>query len=110
MGAPILSVVAVYALREMYQYLLHSDVKWKLGWVGKWILISPAAHRLHHSIDTKDYNKNYSTFFIWWDKLLGTYAPPKKNIEIGIENNPYNKMGFFKGQWEGMRRFCGIRK
>lgn len=95
------------AIREGYQYLLHSDVNWSLGWVGKFILISPAAHRLHHSISVEDYNKNYGTFFIWWDKLFGTYAPPKKYYTIGIENNPYNKVGFFKGQWLGIRRFFG---
>lgn len=95
------------AVREGYQYLLHSDVNWHLGFVGKYILISPAAHRLHHSIDEKDYNKNYGTFFIWWDKLFKTYAEPKEFCEIGIEDNPYNRVGFLKGQWVGIKRILG---
>ncbi|CAG5084767.1 sterol desaturase family protein [Parvicella tangerina] len=107
-GDDLLEVVFyLNAIREGYQYLLHSDVNWKLGWVGKYILISPAAHRLHHSISAKDYNRNYGTFFIWWDKLFGTYAHPKEFCKIGIDHNPYNKTNFFVGQWIGLKRFLG---
>jgi len=100
-------VFSVITLKETYQYILHSDVNWKLGWVGKYILISPLAHKLHHSIYKKDYNKNYGNFFIWWDLLLKTYKAPKGTIKIGIEDNPYNGISFFKGQWIGIQRFFG---
>jgi sterol desaturase/sphingolipid hydroxylase (fatty acid hydroxylase superfamily) len=105
LGVPIINIFWVYAFREMYQYLLHADVNWKLGFVGKYILISPAAHKLHHSIDEKHYNKNYSTFFIWWDLIFGTYEAPNEEYKIGIIDNPYNKVGFFEGQWIGFKRF-----
>jgi sterol desaturase/sphingolipid hydroxylase (fatty acid hydroxylase superfamily) len=109
-GDDLLEVIFyLSAIREGYQYLLHSDVNWHLGWVGKYILISPAAHRLHHSIREKDYNKNYGTFFVWWDKLFGTYGESVDYCTIGIDNNPYNKLGFLRGQWEGMIRFFGIK-
>ncbi len=108
-GDDLLEVVFyLNAIREGYQYLLHSDVNWRLGWVGKYILISPAAHRLHHSVSESDYNKNYGTFFIWWDKLFGTYASPQEFYSIGIADNPYNNIGFFAGQWEGLKRFLGV--
>lgn len=108
-GAPLYNIFILGLIRESYQYLLHSDVNWKLGFVGKYILISPAAHRLHHSIDEKDYNKNYGTFFIWWDYLFGTYAAPEGEYKLGIANNPYNEVGYFKGQWIGFKRFLGKR-
>lgn len=105
-GEDLLEVVFyLNGIREGYQYLLHSDVNWSLGWVGKFVLVSPAAHRLHHSIEEKDYNKNYGTFFIWWDVLFGSYASPKEFYKIGIANNPYNKVGFLKGQWLGLVMF-----
>ncbi|MCB9197150.1 MAG: sterol desaturase family protein [Flavobacteriales bacterium] len=97
------------AVRECYQYVLHSDVNWKLGWVGKYFLISPVAHRLHHSIETEDYDHNYGTFLVWWDKLFRTYKEPKDNCQIGIDYNPYNEVGYLRGQWLGMKRFLGIR-
>jgi len=109
LGVPAMSIFLVYGFREFYQYLLHSDVNWKLGIVGKVLLISPAAHKLHHSINEKDYNKNYSTFFIWWDLLFGTYQAPTADYVIGIEDNPYNKVGFLKGQWIGIKRFLKLK-
>jgi sterol desaturase/sphingolipid hydroxylase (fatty acid hydroxylase superfamily) len=108
LGVPIMNIFVIYAFREFYQYLLHSDLNWRLGFIGRYILISPAAHRLHHSIEEEDYNKNYGTFFIWWDVLFGTYKKPKTFCKIGIEDNPYNEVGFFKGQIIGLKRFIGI--
>jgi sterol desaturase/sphingolipid hydroxylase (fatty acid hydroxylase superfamily) len=99
-------VFLVIIFRELYEYFLHSDVNWRLGFIGKYILIHPIAHKLHHSINPADYNKNYSTFFIWWDKIFGTYKEPSEAIVIGIEDNPYNKVNFFKGQWIGFKRFA----
>jgi sterol desaturase/sphingolipid hydroxylase (fatty acid hydroxylase superfamily) len=96
---------AVVIFREWYEYILHSNIDYKLGWIGKYILIHPPAHKLHHSIDPIDYNKNYGTFFIWWDKLFGTYKEPNGPIEIGIPDNPYNNVNFLPGQWASFKRF-----
>ena len=57
------------------------------------------------SIDEKDFNTNYGTFFIWWDKIFKTYRSPHDHIVIGIVDNPYNKVNYFRGQWIGMKRF-----
>lgn len=105
-GASVVDIFGVYLLRESYQYLLHSEVNFRMGFIGKYLLVPPPDHRLHHSIDPKDYNKNYGTFFIWWDKLLGTYKMAEKKNEIGIEDNPYNARSFIAGQAEGIKRFC----
>lgn len=108
-GDDLLEVIFyLNAVREGYQYLLHSDLNWHLGFIGKYVLISPAAHRLHHSISEKDYNKNYGTFFVWWDKLFGTYEDPKEFYKIGIKENPYNSTNFFEGQWIGIKHFLGL--
>lgn len=104
-GDSLIIVTSVIILREFYQYILHSDVDWKFGWVGKYILISPMAHKLHHSVLEEDYNKNFSTFFIWWDRIFKTYKAPTDSIEIGIPDNPYNNTSFFHAQWIGVKRF-----
>jgi sterol desaturase/sphingolipid hydroxylase (fatty acid hydroxylase superfamily) len=36
------------------------------------ILISPAQHHIHHSIERKHYNKNYGEVFAIWDLMFGT--------------------------------------
>lgn len=105
MGSAMHELFYFYAFREMYGYLLHADIKSKFGFVGKWILISPQAHKLHHSIKKEDYGHNFGTLFIWWDKLFGTYKEPYTGMKIGLENDLYNEMNFFKGQIIAFRRW-----
>ncbi len=105
MGAPLHEIIYVYAFREVYAYLIHSDINNKFGWIGRWILISPPAHKLHHSIDKNDYGRNFGTFFIWWDKLFGTYKEPSEPIKIGLTGDIYNQMNYFKGQWTVIKRW-----
>ena len=103
--ADVIYYVYYLYLREFYQMILHSDLNWSLGWVGKWILVSPKAHKIHHSTNEEHFDKNFGTMFIWWDKLFGTYHYTNDKITIGLENNPYNKKGFIKDVWYGMTDF-----
>lgn len=106
MGSPLHQIFWVYFFREIYAYILHSDIKSKLGWVGQWILISPPAHKLHHSIKKEDYGRNFGTLLVWWDKLLGTYKEPTaEEIKIGLIDNYQNETNYFKGQWEVFKRW-----
>ena len=57
-------------------YLTHADLPWTFGWIGRWVLVSPAAHRLHHSLLPEHGNKNFSGTFIWCDRVFGTYMKP----------------------------------
>jgi len=88
-------VLLVYA-REFYSFLLHSNLNWSLGWVGVYILVSPLDHRLHHGISLPHFDKNYGTFFIWWDKLFGTYFRATQKVEIGVKDCNYNEIGFWR--------------
>jgi len=105
LGAPIEFYMAYIILKEFYAQILHSNLNWSLGWVGKYILISPRAHRIHHSNDREFFDKNFGTLFIFWDKLFGTYKDTDAQITIGVENNQYNKKGFWWDMGEGTRAF-----
>jgi sterol desaturase/sphingolipid hydroxylase (fatty acid hydroxylase superfamily) len=49
----------------------------------EYFISSPAQHQIHHSTNPKHYNKNYSTFFSFWDWLFGTlYLTSSKREEI----------------------------
>ncbi len=104
-GAPIEYFAAFLIIKEFYDQLLHSNLNWNWGWVGRYILISPRAHRLHHSNNPEFYDKNFGTTFIFWDKLFGTYARTDKPITIGVENTSFNKKGFWYDMMEGTRAF-----
>lgn len=86
-GVNILSFVyyiSVYQLR-------HSHVWLSYGPTMSYIIVSPAQHQIHHSIDRKHWNKNYGFTFAIWDWLFGTLYVPKEREEIkfGIPDVDY---------------------
>lgn len=104
-GLDVEYYVIIAFAREFYSYLLHSGLNWRLGWFGKYVLISPVDHRIHHSKSKDHFDKNFGTFFIWWDKIFGTYIYTSKKIDLGIENSNYNKKGFWKEMIIGTNEF-----
>jgi sterol desaturase/sphingolipid hydroxylase (fatty acid hydroxylase superfamily) len=52
----------------------HCNIRWSFGWVGRWLLVTPQNHRIHHSAHPGDFNKNFGNTIVLWDRLFGTYA------------------------------------
>lgn len=93
-GAPLLTFLSLQILQEIHRLIIHSSIKSNWGIIGKYILVSPLAHQVHHSINPVQANKNFGSTFIFWDKIFRTYYTPCEVIEYGLPNNPYNKKGF----------------
>lgn len=104
-GIPAEYYVIMASIREFYAVLSHSELNWQLGWIGKYILISPACHRIHHSKSSKHFDKNYGSFFIWWDIIFGTYLKNDEKITIGLDNSNFNKSNFWKDMINGISSF-----
>lgn len=68
--------------------LRHSHVWLSYGPVLEHVFISPAQHHIHHSIDTRHYNKNYGEVFAIWDLMFGTLYVPKsyEKISYGLSD------------------------
>lgn len=64
------------AVAGFHLLLIHSAIRWDYGFVGRWLLVSPGAHRIHHSFDRADYDRNFATMFPIWDRLFGTWRNP----------------------------------
>jgi sterol desaturase/sphingolipid hydroxylase (fatty acid hydroxylase superfamily) len=103
LGAAQEQFIFFLVFQEFYDQLLHSNLGTTYGWLGRYILVSPMAHRLHHSQHKIHYNKNFGNLFVLWDKLFGTYEHNSNQIDIGVKNNPYNKRGFWWDMVEGSR-------
>lgn len=99
------SYFAVKVLVEMHQLALHSAFTSNWGWVGRYVLVSPAAHRIHHSAATQHYNRNMGSTFIFWDRLFGTYHNPDHVLNLGVEENPYNNRGVLNDVLSAYKRF-----
>jgi len=97
-GAPPSSYFFVLIFVECHQMLIHSNVESDWGFIGKHVLISPAAHKIHHSIDERHFDANFGLVFVFWDKLFRTRLITTDKITIGIPNNPYNR-GIIKDVW-----------
>ena len=87
-------------------WLIHSEIDADYGWFGRWILISPNAHRLHHATDPQYHDVNVATDLVIWDRLFGSYrAPPPAAAAIPIGVAPhYNDMGIVEGSALGVKQ------
>ncbi len=94
LGLPFWAIGVALILRGWWGYCIHADVPWTLGPVGK-VLISPAAHRLHHIRDEELMGANFGNTVTLWDKLFGTYTDPAPyvNCETGIAEGTRDYFG-----------------
>jgi sterol desaturase/sphingolipid hydroxylase (fatty acid hydroxylase superfamily) len=51
----------------------HSNVRLDLGRLS-YIISTPQAHRIHHSIETRHYDTNFGNTLMVWDHLFGTFC------------------------------------
>ena len=51
-------------------------------------LTSPNMHKVHHSINPKEYNRNFTFFLSIWDRLFGTFweNPVPETIQFGLKD------------------------
>jgi sterol desaturase/sphingolipid hydroxylase (fatty acid hydroxylase superfamily) len=89
LGAPVL-VVIVYEMTLMSMSLLtHVNVALPQRWqqlVG-YALVTPDLHRVHHACNTQERDRNYANFLSIWDRVFGSYAPPRADsasMPIGV--------------------------
>ncbi|MEO8134219.1 MAG: sterol desaturase family protein [Betaproteobacteria bacterium] len=49
------------------------------------VLVTPALHRVHHSLLRAEHDRNYGQIFSIWDRLFGTYSsPPAASLAVGV--------------------------
>lgn len=70
----------------LQQVVTHADLNWTFGLLGRWLIVSPASHKVHHSNNPDHYDRNYGNLFIVWDRLFGTYITvPPAEISLGTQ-------------------------
>ena len=68
----------------------HIDIKY-WSWLEK-LLISPAQHQLHHSLDERHYDKNFGAALAIWDWIFGSlhHSEDIDNLVLGVEDDDFN--------------------
>jgi len=74
-GASLGDVPTLQLIVGMLGRTHHANIDTTFGPLDR-ILISPAAHRVHHSPDPEHIDVNFGVTFSIWDQLFGTYVQP----------------------------------
>lgn len=85
-GVPLSIFLIVSAAHYSVQFLNHSALVPRLGWLEH-IFVTPAHHRVHHLNERRYANTNYGGTFIFWDKLFGTFCalPAQQKYAYGVK-------------------------
>ena len=59
-----------------YNFFIHSNLRWTFGPL-RYVFVSPAYHRWHHSDQAAAQDKNFAAMFSFIDLALGTFYMPK---------------------------------
>lgn len=72
--------------------LRHSHVWLSYGRWVEHVLLSPAQHQVHHSVDPRHFHKNLGSTFALWDWLGGTLFVPRgrMHLRFGLPPNERN--------------------
>lgn len=109
-AAEVLGVNAVaFALNLAGSNLRHSHVWISFGPL-EWVLMSPAQHQLHHSIETSGNEVNYGSFLSVWDALgRSLVRATKRPAAFGVErealnHDPWNVFSLLGGPFRRRRK------
>lgn len=88
-GAPAIFVLWYEVLLNVGAMFNHSNLKLPLS-LDRWLrlgVVTPDMHRVHHSTDHVEANRNFGFFIPWWDRLFGVYqsqpASGHEEMQIG---------------------------
>jgi sterol desaturase/sphingolipid hydroxylase (fatty acid hydroxylase superfamily) len=77
-GMPPASVLAFEIVLNGAAMFNHTNASLPARW-ERWIrlaIVTPDTHRIHHSIDIANANRNFGFCLPWWDRLFGSYRAP----------------------------------
>ncbi len=90
LGANIFAVV----FNSIGSNLRHSHIALRYPrWLEK-VLLSPAQHQIHHSVDVLHHDKNFGVVFSIWDRVWGCFAHSEKNkaLVFGLDHAPKHNL------------------
>ena len=92
LGIPAIAVLIFEILLNATAMFNHSNIRLPCTvdkWV-RWFIITPDMHRVHHSTDYSEMNRNFGFNLSCWDRLFGTYIDQPKlgheRMEIGLSH------------------------
>jgi len=91
LGTPAVAVLVFEVLLNATSMFNHGNVQLppRIESMLRWIVVTPAMHRVHHSVALCETNSNFGFNLPWWDQLFGTYrsepAVGHDRLTIGLD-------------------------
>jgi len=91
LGPSVVAIIVAEVLLNATSMFNHSNLKlpFKLDSLLRIFIVTPDMHRIHHSVDEKEHNRNFGFNFPWWDRLFGSYldqaSEDQQSMKIGIK-------------------------
>ena len=112
-GVPPGQFVFIVMLMRVIESLSHANLRLSFGALGKYLLVSPRYHRIHHGIGVGHEGRfggcNFATLFPIWDLLFGTanfqQRLPATGIRDQLQGRDYGQ-GFIGQQLLGIQRLA----
>ena len=68
--------VSLLVVGGLWNFFVHSNVRWRLGPV-EWLISTPGFHHWHHTGGSRR-DRNYASMLPWLDRIFGTHYLPKE--------------------------------
>ncbi len=87
----LVTIIGANAFNFMFNALgsnlRHSHIPIRYWPAIERVLISPAQHQIHHSIDRKHHDKNFGVVLAVWDLAFGThcFSEPNQKLSYGLD-------------------------
>jgi sterol desaturase/sphingolipid hydroxylase (fatty acid hydroxylase superfamily) len=65
----------------------------------RWLVVTPDMHRVHHSIEPKEFNRNFGFNLSCWDRIFGSYV---EDSEAGQEGMTIGQSAHLDAQSRGL--------
>jgi sterol desaturase/sphingolipid hydroxylase (fatty acid hydroxylase superfamily) len=92
LGPPVAAVVIFEIILNASSMFNHGNIKLPaaLDRILRLLIVTPDMHRIHHSVEKDESNRNFGFNLSWWDHLFDTYRQqPRAGHEemvVGIQN------------------------
>jgi sterol desaturase/sphingolipid hydroxylase (fatty acid hydroxylase superfamily) len=90
LGAPTDLILWQVAALSTTGILSHANIAFKIPAFIQRMFVTPAYHRIHHSLDVKEGNSNFAVVLPIWDIIFGTHVDPLKAepAAVGVDRDP----------------------
>ena len=96
-----LEIIGIRLFLGWYPILYHGNIRTNMGPL-RYIIVTPQAHRIHHSREEQHFDTNFGLILSIWDRMFGTYSgakgdfpytgTPDRNLPMETSRNPIDLM------------------